>query len=148
MKKFHWSKDYERVKENWHSENHFETIITLKNIGNAWGDLGDYEIQRDLLTQALEIFEKYYGKVHPYTKRLNIHLNTSSGSWIDHWNQKDFSTISYSLLAFCQNQSIYPSIGTGLTKSTISSCAGVLILRISTQEIHTFQNLHSYELLL
>ena len=83
-KNFIDQKDYKRVKENWHSENHLETIITLKNIGNAWGDLGDYEIQRDILTQALEIFEKYYGKDHSYTKRLSIHLNNLLGSWIDH----------------------------------------------------------------
>ena len=38
------------------------------------GELGDYELQKVLLTQALEIYEKYFGIGHPLTIRVQTIL--------------------------------------------------------------------------
>ena len=38
--------------------------ITLTNLGNAYGDLGDAAKQRELLERALAIKEREYGREH------------------------------------------------------------------------------------
>ena len=42
-----------------------EVAITLVNLGNAYGDLGDAKQKKELLERALVIDERHYGKEHP-----------------------------------------------------------------------------------
>ena len=39
--------------------------MTLNNLGNAYGDLGDYQKQKDFLERCLKIKEQHYGAEHP-----------------------------------------------------------------------------------
>ena len=45
-----------------YGENHVEVAITLENLANAIGALGDYQKQKALLEQALIIKKKHYGE--------------------------------------------------------------------------------------
>ena len=45
-------------------EDHFEVAVTLTNLGNAYGDLGDPGTTKDLLERALKIEEKHFGEDH------------------------------------------------------------------------------------
>ena len=50
-------------------------VITLANLGNAYGDLGDALQMKELLERALRIEEReYYGRepTHPQTNRLLV----------------------------------------------------------------------------
>ena len=40
--------------------------MTLENLGNAHGALGDAAKSRDLLERALAIFERAFGRDHPH----------------------------------------------------------------------------------
>ena len=53
------------IEERHYGKDHPETAITLTNLGNAYGDLGDASGQKALLERALAIFERHYGKNHP-----------------------------------------------------------------------------------
>ena len=52
------------IKEREYGSDHREVAITLTNLGNAYGDLGDAKKQRDLLERALVIEEREYGSDH------------------------------------------------------------------------------------
>ncbi len=52
------------IDERVYGPDHREVAITLTNLGNAYGDLGDAERQRDLLERALRIEERVYGPDH------------------------------------------------------------------------------------
>ena len=56
------------------------TILVLKARKKFLRQLDDYEKQKDLLTRALEIKEKHYGKDHPQTA---ITLNNRGNAWGD-----------------------------------------------------------------
>jgi tetratricopeptide (TPR) repeat protein len=79
-------------QEKHYGKDHPQTGITLTNLGNAWGSLGDYEKQKDLLTRVLEISEKHYGKDHPQTGITLDNLGDAWGSLGDYEKQKDLST--------------------------------------------------------
>ena len=53
-----------KIKEQHFGEDHFEVAITLVNLGNANGELGDHKKKKDLLERALEIEEKHFGEEH------------------------------------------------------------------------------------
>eukprot|EP00971_Amphidinium_carterae_P108347 2145209-Amphidinium_carterae.1 len=47
-----------------HGPEHVEVAITLTNLGNAYGHLGDHSKKRDFLEKALRIEEAHYGPEH------------------------------------------------------------------------------------
>ena len=51
-----------KIREAYFGEDHKEVAITLGNLGNAYGDLGDASKKRDLLERALKIKEAYFGE--------------------------------------------------------------------------------------
>ena len=53
------------IKERTYGRDHAEVAITLMNLGNAYGALGDYAKARDMLERALAIKERAYGRDHP-----------------------------------------------------------------------------------
>ena len=46
----------------------------MANLGNAYGDLGDYGKQREMLERALAISEKHFGPGHPQTGIIVLNL--------------------------------------------------------------------------
>ena len=60
-----------------YGEEHPETGITLDNLGNAYGSLGDYEKKKEILEKALKITIKNYGKEHPSTGMTLANLGTA-----------------------------------------------------------------------
>jgi tetratricopeptide (TPR) repeat protein len=53
------------IEEKHFGPDHPEVAITLTNLGEAYGKLGDSKKKRDLLERALEIEEKHFGPDHP-----------------------------------------------------------------------------------
>jgi tetratricopeptide (TPR) repeat protein len=52
-------------KEKHYGFDHPNVAVTLTNLGNAYGSLGDAQKSRELLERALVIKEKHYGLDHP-----------------------------------------------------------------------------------
>jgi len=52
------------IKEHHYGKEHVEVALTLVNLANAYGDLGDVRQKKTLLEKALAIFEAHYGKEH------------------------------------------------------------------------------------
>ena len=69
-----------KIAEAYFGEDHFEVAITLMNLGNAYGDLGDAAKQRELLERALKIKEAYFGKDH---KEVAITLTNLGNAYGD-----------------------------------------------------------------
>ena len=67
------------IEERHYGKDHPETAITLTNLGNAYGDLGDASGQKALLERALAIFERHYGKNHPETAIILTNLGNAYG---------------------------------------------------------------------
>eukprot|EP00971_Amphidinium_carterae_P049302 971793-Amphidinium_carterae.1 len=57
-----------RILESHNGEEHPEDLvaITLINLGNAHGALGDAAKQRDFQERAVQLFESRYGQEHPH----------------------------------------------------------------------------------
>ena len=53
------------IKERTYGRDHTKVAPTLTNLGNAYGQLGDYAKKRDMLERALAIKERAYGRDHP-----------------------------------------------------------------------------------
>merc|ERR1712217_527844 len=62
------------IKEKEYGPEHREVAITLANLGNAYGDLGDAARKRDLLERSLRIKEREFGRMHvsSATTRFNL----------------------------------------------------------------------------
>lgn len=45
--------------KNHFDDNHSNIAGTMEELGNAWGESGNYEKQRDLFTQAFPIIEMF-----------------------------------------------------------------------------------------
>ena len=60
------------IDESHYGSDHWQVAITLGNLANAVGDLGDTERQRELLERALDIQESHYGSDH---RRVATTLN-------------------------------------------------------------------------
>ena len=52
------------IEERAYGRDHAQVALTLTNLGNAYGALGDHAKKRDLLERALAIFERKYGRDH------------------------------------------------------------------------------------
>ena len=52
------------IKERTYGRDHPDVAITLTNLGNVYGTLGDHAKKRDILERALAIFEREYGRDH------------------------------------------------------------------------------------
>ena len=61
-------------QEAYYGPDHIEVAMTLNNLGNAYGALGDYKTKKTYLERALRIEEAYYGPDHvePATIRFNL----------------------------------------------------------------------------
>jgi tetratricopeptide (TPR) repeat protein len=94
-KKGHYAKArslYEQalvIKEKEYGPNHIQTAITLENLGNAYGSLGDYTKGKELLERALVIFEKEYGPNHIQTAITLENLGNAYGSLGDYTKGKE-----------------------------------------------------------
>jgi len=73
-----FEKDLE-ITEKYFGKDHPSTGITLGNLSNSYGELGDHEKQRDFLLRILEITEKYFGKDHP---SIGITLSNLGASYV------------------------------------------------------------------
>eukprot|EP00971_Amphidinium_carterae_P057428 1135365-Amphidinium_carterae.1 len=63
--------------------------ITLTNLGNAYGDLGDAHKQRDYLERALRIKESHYGEDRPEVAITLTNLGNAYGSLGDAFKMRD-----------------------------------------------------------
>mgnify|MGYP000911157574 CR=1 FL=1 len=77
------------IKETIYGKDHPETGGTLANLGNAWGFLGDYEKQKNLLTRALEINGKYYDEDPTGVASILTGLGNAWGYLGDYEKQKN-----------------------------------------------------------
>ena len=68
---------------------HPSVAVTLADLGNAHGDLGDYSQQKDLLERALIIKEQHYGKDHLEAARTLYNLSNAHGDLGDYGQKKD-----------------------------------------------------------
>ena len=59
---------------------HREVAVTLGNLGNAYGELGDARRQRELLERGLKIKEREYGAEHRAVANTLVNLGTAYGS--------------------------------------------------------------------
>ena len=98
-------------------------LPTLGSLGNAWGGLDDYGKQKDLLTQALEIYEKNFGKDHPQTTTTLVNLGNAWGGLGDHEKKKDLLT---RVLAIQEKHSGKDHPQTGITLSNLGCAWGDL----------------------
>ena len=64
-----------KINETHYGPDHPSTGITLTNLGNAYGSLGDYAKAVEYTKQAYTIFKKFYGDSHGYTKLALRNLN-------------------------------------------------------------------------
>ena len=63
--------------------------ITMTNLGNAYGALGDFAKQRDLLERALKINEAYFGENHKNVAISLTNLGNAYGAVGDAGKQRD-----------------------------------------------------------
>ena len=71
-----------------YGENHVNVAMTLHNLANAIGDLGDRKKQKALLEQALIIEKKHYGENHVEVVMTLENLANAIGALGDHQKQK------------------------------------------------------------
>jgi tetratricopeptide (TPR) repeat protein len=63
--------------------------ITLTNLGNAYGSLGDAQKSRELLERALTINERHYGPDHPEVAPILTKLGNTYGSLGDAQKERE-----------------------------------------------------------
>ena len=73
-----------KIKEKHFGPEHPETGTTLNNLGNAYGNLGDYQRQKEMLERALKIDEKHFGPEHPSTGTTLANLGLAYGDLGDY----------------------------------------------------------------
>ena len=66
-----------------------KVAVTLTNLGNAYGSLGDYQRQKELLERAITIEEQHYGPNHPEVAITLTNLGNAYGSLGDYPRQKE-----------------------------------------------------------
>ncbi len=66
-----------------YSLDHPEMAITLTNLGNAYGKLGDTKKKCDLLERTLAINERHYGLDHPEVAITLTNLGNVYGDFND-----------------------------------------------------------------
>ena len=98
-----------RIFEKHYGKDHPRTATILANLGNIWGQLGDYEKKKDLLTRALEIFEKHYGKDHPEIGTTLANLGVTWGALGDYEKATILLTRARSIFLRCYS-SYHPYI--------------------------------------
>eukprot|EP00971_Amphidinium_carterae_P250390 4970844-Amphidinium_carterae.1 len=62
----------------------------LRNLGRAYGDLGDHAKERDFLERALRIEESYYSPEHPEVAKTLANLGNAYGSLGDASKQRHY----------------------------------------------------------
>ena len=61
----------------------------MGNLGNAYGDLGDYKKQREMLERVLAITEKHFGPDHPQTGKILNNLGNAYGYLGDYGKKQE-----------------------------------------------------------
>ena len=85
------------IKEKHYGPAHVQVAITLTNLGNAYGDLGDAHKQKEYLERALEISEKHYGPAHPEVAIILFNLSFAYVSLGDITKAKQFLECAYQI---------------------------------------------------
>lgn len=73
---------YERaltIKEAHYGKEHYQVAITLGNLANAYGEMGNTVRKRDLLERALTIFETHKGREHYHVAITLTNLGNTYG---------------------------------------------------------------------
>jgi tetratricopeptide (TPR) repeat protein len=79
-----------QFQERTKGRDHIETAVTLNNLGNAYGALGDHSKERDFLERTLKIQEAHYGKDHIETAVTLNNLGSAYGALGDQGKKRDF----------------------------------------------------------
>ena len=58
---------------------HFEVAKTLGNLALAYGELGDYKVQKQMTERVLQITEQHYGRDHFQAARVLDNLADAHG---------------------------------------------------------------------
>ena len=58
---------------------HGNTAVALNNVGNAYGDLGDYHKRKELVERALVMEEREYGPTHAQVAITMCNLGNAQG---------------------------------------------------------------------
>ena len=77
------------IQEAHYGSDHWQVAITLTNLGNAYGALGDVAKQRDLLLRALKIEEAHYGSDHWQVAPTLTNLGNAYGALGDVAKKRD-----------------------------------------------------------
>mmetsp|Transcript_99403 Transcript_99403/g.320416 ORF Transcript_99403/g.320416 Transcript_99403/m.320416 type:complete len:98 (-) Transcript_99403:77-370(-) len=66
-----------KIQEEHCRPEHFSVAITLVNLANANGALGDLHTTLEMLQRALESFQKHYGPDHPHVALVLKNLGSA-----------------------------------------------------------------------
>ncbi len=78
-----------KIQEAHYGKEHVEVAVTLTNLGNAYGALGDYKQQKELLERALKIQETHCGKECVSVASTLTNLGNAYGALGDAKQQKE-----------------------------------------------------------
>ena len=78
-----------KMKELHYGRDHREVGVTLANLANAYGSLGDRREQKEVAERALKILEKEFGPEHPLVAVSLQSLGDALGSLGDYAQQKE-----------------------------------------------------------
>ena len=71
------------IDEPHYGQDHPEVAVTLTNLANAHGDLGNYQTAKEMLERALAIQETHFGKDHPQVAITLDNLAMSEAELLD-----------------------------------------------------------------
>lgn len=117
---------YERalkIFENYYGKDHIQVAITLTNLGNTYGDLGDFRRQKELLEQALVILERHYGKDHV---QMAITLTNLANAYGDLGNYTQQKTLLERALAIFERQYGKDHVQVAITLTNLGNACGDL----------------------
>ncbi|CAE7433018.1 NPHP3, partial [Symbiodinium necroappetens] len=77
------------IEERHYGADHLWVAMTLSNLGNAYGELGDYQRQKELLERCLRIGEQHYSADHPKVVMTLSNLGTAYGDLGDYQRKKE-----------------------------------------------------------
>jgi tetratricopeptide (TPR) repeat protein len=78
-----------RISENRHSVDKQSNIQILNDLGNVYGYIGNNSRKLELLSKALDLSEKYFGRNHMITAQTLTNIGDAYGYLGDYEKQKD-----------------------------------------------------------
>ena len=85
------------IQEREYGPEHVEVAATLGNLGNAFGDLGDYQKAKELLERAYKITKKEFGSGHTRFAHVCIGLAKAHGGLKDGVRQQEYAQVAYDI---------------------------------------------------